>query len=127
MTLQILILIADDEPHVLRALSFVLQREGFSIDVASNGEEALRKIREKRPMVAFLDIVMPKMTGLELCREIRSDPETKGIHIIILTAKGQELDRQNCMSAGADEYLTKPFSPKEVVERVRKLFPKVKA
>jgi len=120
MALQILI--ADDEPHISRALSFVLQKEGFSIDVATNGEEALRKIREKRPMVAFLDIVMLKMTGLELCREIRSDPEIKDTHIIILTAKGQELDRQNCMAAGADEYLTKPFSPKEVLERVRKLF-----
>ena len=120
MALQILI--ADDEPHISRALSFVLQKEGFSIDVATNGAEALQKIREKKPMVAFLDIVMPKMTGLELCREIRSDPEIKGTHIIILTAKGQELDRQNCMAAGADEYLTKPFSPKEVLERVRKLF-----
>ena len=125
MALQILI--ADDEPHISRALSFVLQKEGFSIDVAANGEEALRKIREKRPMVAFLDITMPKMTGLELCREIRSDPDIKGTHIIILTAKGQVLDQQNCMSAGADEYLTKPFSPKEVVARVRKLFLTVEA
>src|SRR5512141_1934221 len=103
------VLIADDEPHITRALSFVFQKEGFSIDVAINGEEALNKIREKRPRVAFLDIVMPKMTGLELCRAIKSDPEIKETHIIILTAKGQELDRQNCMAAGADEYLTKPF------------------
>ncbi len=122
MDLQILI--ADDEPHITRALSFVLQREGFSIDVATNGEEALHKVRERKPAVAFLDIVMPKLTGLELCRAIKSDPDTRETHLIILTAKGQELDRQNCLSAGADEYITKPFSPKEVLERVRALFAK---
>jgi DNA-binding response OmpR family regulator len=121
MDLQILI--ADDEPHITRALAFVLQRDGFIVDVAVNGEEALRKVRERKPAVAFLDIVMPKLTGLELCRAIKSNPETSRTHIIILTAKGQELDRENCMSAGADEYITKPFSPKEVLERVRTLFP----
>ncbi len=120
--MELQVLIADDEPHITRALSFVLQKEGFSIDVAINGEETLQKIREKRPRVAFLDIVMPKMTGLELCRAIKTDPEIKDTYIIILTAKGQELDRQNCMSAGADEYMTKPFSPKEVLARVRTLF-----
>jgi two-component system alkaline phosphatase synthesis response regulator PhoP len=120
MDLQILV--ADDEPHITRALSFVLQREGFVVDVAVNGEEALNKIRERKPAVAFIDIVMPKLTGLELCRAIKSDPEINSTYIVILTAKGQELDRQNCMSAGADEYITKPFSPKEVLERVRTLF-----
>lgn len=121
MDLQILV--ADDEPHITRALSFVLQREGFVVDVAVNGEEALHKIRERKPAVAFLDIVMPKLTGLELCHAIKSDPEISKTHIIILTAKGQDLDRRNCMSAGADEYITKPFSPREVLERVRLLFP----
>jgi two-component system alkaline phosphatase synthesis response regulator PhoP len=116
------IVIADDEPHVVRSLSFVLQKEGFSVAVAVNGKEALEKIRGERPQVAFLDIVMPKMTGLEICHEIKSDPELKGIHIIILTCKGQELDRQSCLSAGANEYMTKPFSPREVVARVRELF-----
>ena len=120
--MEVQILIADDEPHITRALSFVLQRAGFVVDVAVNGAEALHKIRERKPVVAFLDIVMPKMTGLELCRAIKSDPETTGTYIVILTAKGQELDRQNCMSAGADEYITKPFSPQEVLERVRTLF-----
>ena len=116
------IIIADDEPHITRALSFVLQKEGFIVDTAMNGEEALRKIRGERPKVAFLDIVMPKMTGLELCSVIKSDPELKDTYIIVLTCKGQELDRQDCLSAGADEYMTKPFSPREVVARVRALF-----
>ena len=116
------IIIADDEPHITRALSFVLQKEGFIVDTAMNGEEALRKIRGERPKVAFLDIVMPKMTGLELCSVIKSDPDLKNTYIIVLTCKGQELDRQDCLSAGADEYMTKPFSPREVVARVRELF-----
>ncbi len=122
MTLQILV--ADDEPHISRALSFALQREGFSVDVAGNGEEALRKIREERPRMVFLDIVMPKKTGLEICTEIKGDQELKDICIIILTAKGQELDRRDCISAGADGYMTKPFSPREVVELVRTHFSK---
>ena len=70
----------------------------------------------------LVKVVMPRKTGLELCREIKSDPELKDTHIIILTCKGQELDRQDCLSAGADEYMTKPFSPREVVARVRALF-----
>ncbi len=122
MTLQILV--ADDEPHISRALSFALQREGFSVDVAGNGEEALRKIREERPRMVFLDIVMPKKTGLEICTEIKRDTDLKDICIIILTAKGQELDRRDCISAGADGYMTKPFSPREVVELVRTHFSK---
>lgn len=120
MALQILI--ADDEPHISRALSFVLQRGGFSVDVAGNGEEALQKIRNERPTIVFLDIVMPKKSGLEICKEIKNDPELKDTFIIILTAKGQELDRRDCMSAGANDYLTKPFSPREVLERVRTFF-----
>ena len=120
MALQILI--ADDAPHIARSLSFILQKEGFSVDVANNGDEALQKIREERPKVVFLDIVMPKMTGLDICKEIKADPALKDTYIIILTAKGGDMDRQECMSAGADEYMTKPFSPREVLERVLKLF-----
>lgn len=120
MALQILI--ADDSPHISRSLSFILQREGFSVDAANNGEEAIKKIREERPKVVFLDIVMPRMTGLDICKEIKTDPVLKNTYIIILTAKGGELDRQKCMSAGADEYMTKPFSPREVLERILKLF-----
>ena len=116
------IVVADDEPHVVRALSFVLTKEGFSVAAAANGEEALARIREERPSVVFLDLVMPKRTGLEICKAIKGDPELKDTHVIILTCKGQELDHQNSMSAGADEFMTKPFSPREVVARVRSLF-----
>ena len=116
MALQVLI--ADDEPHISRALSFVLERGGFSVHVAGNGEEALRMIRKERPRIVFLDIVMPKMGGVDLCREVKNDPELRGTCIIILTARGQEVDRRDAMSAGADAYLTKPFSPREVLEQV---------
>lgn len=120
--MEIDILVADDEPHILRALSFVLKKEGFSVEVAQNGEDALRKIREGSPRVVFLDLVMPKITGIELCKLIKSDGVLHRIHVIILTCKGQELDRDNSMTAGADEFMTKPFSPKEVVARVKTLF-----
>src|SRR5512143_1223976 len=109
------IVIADDEPHVVRALSFVLAKEGFSVTVAANGEDALARIREERPRLVFLDLIMPKRTGVEVCKVIKDDPELKNTHVIILTCKGQELDRQNSIVAGADEFMTKPFSPKEVV------------
>ncbi len=122
MALQILVV--DDEPHISRALSFVLQREGFSVDVVGNGEEAIRKIRSEKPRLVFLDIIMPKRSGLDICREIKSDPDLKETCIIILTAKAQELNRLDCMSAGADAYLTKPFSPREVLERIYEIFPR---
>ena len=121
------IVIADDEPHVVRALSFVLTKEGFSVAAATNGEDALAKIREERPRLVFLDLVMPKRTGVEVCKVVKADPELKHIHIIILTCKGQELDRQNSFIAGADEFMTKPFSPREVVTRVRTLLAEVGA
>lgn len=115
------ILIADDEPYIVRSLSFVLHREGISFEVARDGEEALRKARRHKPKIFFLDIMMPKATGFEVCAKIREDPKLKSIHIIMLTAKGQEEDKQKSMAAGADEYITKPFSPREVVARVKTL------
>ncbi len=122
MALQILI--ADDEPHISRALAFVLEREGYNVDVANNGEEALRKIREGKPQMVFLDLVMPKMSGLDICKKIKADREMMDTYVIILTAKAQELNRTDCISAGADSYLTKPFSPRQVLEQVQQFFAK---
>jgi two-component system, OmpR family, alkaline phosphatase synthesis response regulator PhoP len=113
------ILIADDEPHIIRALSFVCERDGYTLETASNGEEALRKIRETRPRMVFLDLIMPKMTGDEICRIVKSEEALKEIHVVILTCKGQELDREQSLSNGADRFMTKPFSPKEVLAMVR--------
>jgi len=115
------ILVADDEPHIVRALSFVFTKEGYTVDTASNGDEALWKIRELRPSVVFLDLIMPKKTGNELCRLIKGDETLRSIQVIILTCKGQELDREQSLSSGADGFITKPFSPREVMDRVRQI------
>lgn len=116
------ILVADDEPHIARALSFIFTKEGFRVGIAVNGEAALEMLASCTPRVIFLDLIMPKKNGDDVCRAIKSDARLRDSHVIILTCKGQELDRERSMSAGADEYMTKPFSPKEVVARVRALF-----
>ena len=115
------ILVADDDPYIQRSLSFVLRREKFEVEVASNGEEAFNKARELKPKIIMLDLMMPKLNGFAACRAIKADPETKGSYVIILTAKGQEVDKELGLRAGADEYMTKPFSPKEIVEKIRSI------
>lgn len=115
------ILVVDDEPHILRSLTFVLKKEGYDVSSATNGEEALAKIRESKPSLMFLDVMMPKKNGYEVCQEVKGDPSLSGICIIMLTAKGQEADREKGLSLGADEFITKPFSPMKIVERVREI------
>jgi two-component system, OmpR family, alkaline phosphatase synthesis response regulator PhoP len=113
------IFIADDEPHIVRALSFVFERNGYTVETASNGEDALRVIKETKPKIVFLDLIMPKMTGDEVCRKIKGDGQLMDTHIIILTCKGQELDRELSINSGANSFITKPFSPKEVLKMVK--------
>ena len=115
------ILIADDEPYLIRSLSFVLKKEGYLFEVAMDGLEALEKVRRLRPSLVFLDIQLPKMDGFEVCRQIKTDLELREIYIIMLTAKGQDLDRQKGLAVGANEYMTKPFSPKELIGHLRGL------
>ena len=86
------ILVVDDEPYILRSLTFVLTREGYDVASATNGEEAMSIVRESKPKVMFLDVMMPKMNGYEVCQEVKGDPSLSDIHIIMLTAKGQEAD-----------------------------------
>jgi DNA-binding response OmpR family regulator len=115
------ILIADDEPYILRSLSFVLKKEGFDIETACNGEEALEKAQQFNPKILFLDVMMPKKDGYEVCIKLKSNPETENIYIIMLTAKGQIIDKEKGLITGADEYITKPFSPREIVNKVKKI------
>lgn len=115
------ILIADDEPFIVRSLAFILRREGLETAVARDGEETVDKARALRPRILFLDIMMPKRNGVEICRMIKQDPSTRPIYVIMLTAKGQDEDKRNSLLAGADEYITKPFSPRQVVTRVREI------
>jgi DNA-binding response OmpR family regulator len=115
------ILVVDDEPHVIRSLTFVLSKEGYDVASAANGEDALAKIRALRPSLVFLDVMMPKKNGYEVCREVKKDSVLSDTRIIMLTAKGQEADREQGFSAGADEFLAKPFSPVGAVAKVREL------
>ncbi len=113
------ILVVDDEPYVIKSLTFVLEKAGYDVASATNGEEAIAKARESKPALMFLDIMMPKKSGYQVCEEIKNDPVLKDVYIIILTAKGQEADREKCRNMGADEVITKPFSVAAVVERVK--------
>ncbi len=115
------ILVVDDEPYVVRSLTFVFKKEGYDVSSATNGEEAMVKVRESKPDLMFLDVMMPKKNGYEICQEIKSDSGLSDIYVIMLTAKGQEADREKGLSSGANEFITKPFSPMKIVERVREL------
>ncbi len=115
------ILVVDDEPYVIRSLTFVLQKEGYDVSSAVNGEEAMAKVRESKPNLMFLDVMMPKKNGYEVCQEIKNDSGLSDIYIIMLTAKGQEADREKGLDLGANEFMTKPFSPARVIKRVREL------
>ncbi len=115
------VLIADDEPFILQSLAFVLRKEGFDVETATDGQDALKKAQELNPKIIFLDVMMPKVSGFSVCRLIKSDRTLRSIHVIILTAKGQEQDRETGLKEGADDYVTKPFSPRELVEKVRKV------
>jgi DNA-binding response OmpR family regulator len=116
------ILLVDDEPYILRSLSYLLTREGFTVETASNGEEGLARLRQLRPPLVFLDIMMPRMNGYEVCEQIKQDPAIASTYVIMLSAKGQQIDRERGLLGGADEYMTKPFSPREIAQRVRDLF-----
>ena len=115
------VLVVDDEPFICRSLSFVLRREKFVVYEARNGEEALAAIREHRPELVFLDVMMPKLNGFEVTERVKADPELCHTKIILLTGKGQDADRTAGVAAGADDYLTKPFSPSRIVHRVREI------
>ena len=112
------ILVVDDEPSIVRPLTFILKKKGYEVLTASNGEEGLNAARKEQPDLIFLDVMMPKKNGYEVCKEIKNDPELENIYIIILTARGVELGEIEKEQVQADEYMTKPFSPIKVVERV---------
>jgi len=115
------ILLIDDEPYIIRALSFLLTREGYTVMIADNGEDGLERIREFHPPLVFLDIMMPRMNGYEVCKQIRRDPSLADTYVIMLSAKGQRDDREGGLLSGADEYVTKPFSPREIAQKVHAL------
>ncbi|MEY2467067.1 MAG: two-component system, OmpR family, response regulator [Verrucomicrobiota bacterium] len=115
------ILIVDDEPEAVELVGFNLKQAGFSVVTAADGAEALTKARATLPNLIVLDLMIPEISGLEVCKMLRRDPATAGIPIIMLTAKAAEIDRVVGLEIGADDYMTKPFSPRELVLRIKKL------
>lgn len=113
------ILIADDEPHILRVVKDKLANAGFRIVVAVNGEEALQLSIKEIPDLILLDVMMPKLNGFEVCRQLRAKSEFSQTPILLLTARGQEVDRKMGLEAGATEYITKPFSPRQLLKTVQ--------
>ena len=115
------ILIADDEPNIVISLEFLLKREGYEVVVAQDGVEALAQVRAERPDMAILDVMMPHRNGFEVCQDLRQDPEFKDLRIMMLTAKGRDTEVSKGMALGADIYMTKPFSTKELIAKVKAL------
>jgi len=113
------ILLVDDEAFIIKSLQFVLKKTGHDVITASNGEEGLAKARAEKPDLMFLDIMMPKKDGFETCKEIKAGEDTKNIYVIMLTAKGRDQDRQKGLELGANEFLTKPFVPNQVLTIVK--------
>ena len=121
------ILLADDEPNQIELMKFNLEKNGFLVKSAYNGEQALDMIYEKKPTVLIADWMMPKMSGIELCRILRSNKDTKLLPIIMLSARSEEVDKSLGLDTGADDYISKPFSPMELVSRVKALLRRTNA
>ena len=115
------ILVVDDEPDAVELVSFNLKAAGFEVVTAADGAEALKRAKEHQPDLLVLDVMLPEVDGLEVCKIIRRDPSVAHIPIIMLTAKAAEIDRVLGLELGADDYVTKPFSPRELVLRIRKI------
>lgn len=118
------LLIVDDEAHIRMLIEQTLEEledEGVNFMTAENGEQALEIIQAEKPQLVFLDVMMPKMNGMEVCRRVKHDLKLENIFIIILTAKGQELDRQKGQEVGADIYMTKPFDPEVLLNKAKEV------
>ena len=115
------VLIVDDEPNIVISLEFLMKREGFEVSIARDGEEALRKVEESVPDLILLDVMMPRKSGFEVCQQLRGNPAYAGLKIIMLTAKGRDTEVTKGLDLGADAYMTKPFSTKELAAQVKSL------
>ncbi len=115
------ILIVDDEPNIVVSLEFLMKREGYAVSVARDGIEALERIQRERPDVVLLDVMMPGKTGFEVCQAVRADESLAATRILLLSAKGRETDVAKGLALGANGYMTKPFSTRDLALRVREL------
>jgi len=115
------ILVADDEPNIVISLEYLLKREGYTVVIARDGEEALQMIRRERPQLVLLDVMMPKKTGFEVCQEVRADDTLEATQILMLTAKGRDTDVAKGTALGANAYMTKPFATRDLVQKVAQM------
>ncbi len=115
------VLIADDEPSIVASLQFLMTRSGYEVRIARDGEEALALVASFLPDLVLLDVMMPRRSGYEVCQRMREHPEWRGIKIVVLSAKGREAEAGKGLAAGADAYVIKPFSNRELVEKVGEL------
>jgi len=115
------ILVVDDEVNITQILEFSIGAEGYEVITAANGEEAIDKARREQPDLIILDIMMPKIDGYEACRILKANPLTKGIPVVLLTAKGRDIDKRLGYEVGATDYIIKPFSPNKLVDRIHEL------
>lgn len=113
------VLIVDDEPNIVLSIKFLMNQEGYEVRTAGTGEEALRALAKRVPDLVILDVMMPKPDGFEICQTIRTTPAWRDIPVIILTAKGRDVERQKGLALGANDYITKPFATKELVAKVQ--------
>jgi len=112
------ILVVDDEIYIVHILDFSLGMEGYEVITALDGEQAIEKAHAEKPDLIVLDIMMPKLDGYETCKALKGDPTTRDIPVILLSAKGRNVDQKTGFEVGADDYITKPFSPRKLVERI---------
>ncbi len=115
------VLIADDEPNIVISLEYLLKRAGYTVLVARDGQEAIDTIRRERPALVLLDVMMPKKNGHEVCAELRADEATSAIKVLMLSAKGRDTDIDKGLGVGADAYMTKPFSTKDLAAKVAEM------
>ena len=115
------ILVADDEPNIVISIEYLMKREGYTVLVARDGQEALDMIARDRPDLVLLDVMMPKKSGFEVCQAVRASEELQATKILMLTAKGRDTDLAKGLALGADAYMTKPFSTRELVQKVAEM------
>ena len=115
------VLVVDDEPNIVMSLEFLMRRAGFEVQVARNGREALDALDGMPPDLLLLDVMMPEFDGYEVCERIRARPEWNATRIIMLTARGRDVERERGLALGADAYVTKPFSTRDLVEQVKRM------
>lgn len=115
------VLIADDEPNIVASLEFLMEQAGFEVMLAANGQEALELVASFRPDLVLLDVMMPVKNGYEVCQHLKGDPATRGVKVILLSAKGRDVEVAKGLELGADAYVTKPFSTRELVAKVKEL------